>query len=88
MPLHRYWIEFEGSVFSTGFGPGCGVTAWTKEDAIALLRSGPFRDKQMPAVSAIKTDVDVSSLDEGHVLPNMEAPNRRGIWYPRGFALP
>jgi hypothetical protein len=27
----------------------------------------------------------VSTLDKGHVLPNMAAPNERGIWYPLGF---
>jgi hypothetical protein len=32
--------------------------------------------------------VDVSALDSGHILPNIEPPNWRGIWFPRGFALP
>jgi hypothetical protein len=27
-------------------------------------------------------NVDVSTLDPGHVLPNMLPPNTRGVWYP------
>ena len=86
--LHRYWFQYQGNAIEVGLGPGCGVTAWTEEDAIALLRAGPFHGRERPLIAAVTVDVDISSLDPGHVLPNMEAPDQRGIWYPRGFSLP
>jgi hypothetical protein len=89
--LHCYWLQFEGSAIEIGIPSACGVTAWTEEDAVALLRAGPFRGKGLPTIAAVTVDVDVDvdvfTLDEGHVLPNMEAPDRRDIWYPRGFSL-
>jgi len=30
--------------------------------------------------------VDVSTLDHGHVLPNMEVVLLRGVWFPKGYA--
>jgi len=38
-----------------------------------------------PPPDAVKVteDVDVSTLDAGHVLPNMYPPNERGVWFPK-----
>jgi hypothetical protein len=30
-------------------------------------------------------DVDVTTLDANHVLPNMMPPSVRGVWYPIGY---
>jgi hypothetical protein len=87
--LRRFWFRFEGDPIKDGFGLGCGVTAWSEQDALELLRTtGPFHSRQMPKIAELTVDVDVSTFDRGHVLPNMEPPNRRGVWYPRGFSLP
>jgi hypothetical protein len=29
--------------------------------------------------------LDARTLDRGHVIPNMLAPGRRGVWYPMGY---
>jgi hypothetical protein len=84
--LHRFWIELESSVD----GPSrlaYGVTAFDEADALAILRHFAYEDRadEMPAVAKIVADVNVEDLDPGHVRPNMNPPNWRGIWFPKGL---
>ena len=91
MMLRRFWFEFGQSDAHTlppGVQLGCGITAWTIDDALGLLRNCVFRGRPGPSVYTVVEDVDVSTLDVGHVLPNMGAPNVRGIWFPLGYDLP
>lgn len=86
MDLHRFWIRFAAS---NSFGvprPGCGVTAYSYDDALAILGMTVFNGKPIPEIEHVIEDVDVSTLDQKHVLPNMDAPTWRGVWYPRGFS--
>jgi hypothetical protein len=81
--LPRYWIELD---FPDGYPPhatrrGIGVTALDRDDALRLVAERVFPDGEVPQVSEIREDVDVSTLDPGHVIP----PNRRGIWFPLGY---
>jgi hypothetical protein len=80
LKLRRFWFKIAGE---RDFG--YGVTAWTEEDAANILRAEVFNGEPLPD-HTISVDIDVSTLDAGHVLPNMESPNWRGIWYPLGFA--
>ena len=80
--LRRFWFKFEGDKSSP---LGYGVTAWTEEDALSILQTQIFDDQPLLPHTVVR-DVDVSSLDAGHIRPNMESPTWRGIWYPRGFA--
>jgi hypothetical protein len=87
--LRRFWFEFQ---FPEGEGPfgtraGCGVTAYDLEDARRLLRERVFHG-ELPPTQRVVEDVDVSTLDLGHVLPNMYAPTQRGIWFPMGYDHP
>ena len=87
MKLHRYWIRFDdprANAFGLAFG--CGVTAFDLDDAVALLEQHVFRGPMPFSVALSTEDVDVRTLDQGHVIPNMLPPNRRGIWYPIGYA--
>jgi hypothetical protein len=63
---------------------GVGVTAIDRKDAEALLQQRVFGGASPPIRDCIE-DVDVSTLDPGHILPNMEPPNERGVWFPRGY---
>lgn len=88
MLLKRYWFVFDLSVddpHPPGVLAGCGVTAWSYEDALDLLRKRVFSNCELPKVVKVLEDVDVSTLDPGHVLPNMASPNYRGIWFPLGY---
>jgi hypothetical protein len=86
--LIRFWIEFDrgdGGRLPPGASLGVGVTAFGRDDALALVRERVFESSELPRLAAVVEDVDVSSLDPGHVLPNMEPPIGRGIWFPRGY---
>ncbi|NVJ17593.1 hypothetical protein [Myxococcus sp. AM010] len=89
--LHRYWLEFDRRV--DNWPPssrwmmllgGCGVTAFTVEDALRLVRESLFKDEPLPPLARIIEDVDITTLDAGHIRPNIHEPVRRGIWYPMG----
>jgi hypothetical protein len=86
--MRRFWIEFE-SPLGEHRHPGlteaeCGVTAFDLEDALSLLRLNVFPNG-LPKIGRIVEDVDVSTLDESHVVPNMGNVLVRGVWFPLGF---
>jgi len=82
MTLHRFWFRFS---FSEKLGLGYGVTAYNYDDAVAILTEIVFSKREFPPIESVLEDVDISTLDQKHVIPNMEAPVWRGIWYPKGF---
>jgi hypothetical protein len=91
MKLHRYWFKF-ALTFSdshpAGTLLGCGVTAYSQEDAVALMTERVFTKTQLPVIESVQEDVDVSTLDAGHVRPNMGNVLKRGIWFPIGYDWP
>jgi hypothetical protein len=79
--MHRFWMEFDSAEATRfGLGAGCGVTAIDVDDALSLL--GEVLGRNPPAPVHLIEDVDVSTLDPRHVLPNMYPPNERGVWFP------
>lgn len=88
--LVRFWINVEadsGPSSAHYSALGYGVTAYDRKDALDLLRERVFGGA-LPRIESLAENVDVSALDEGHILPNMEPPSFRGVWFPRGFAEP
>jgi hypothetical protein len=86
--LTRFWIEFDWSAKArppAGIRLGVGVTAIDRGDALRLVAHRVFSDEPLPPVKEIRERVDVSSLDPGHVLPNMGPPHVRGVWFPLGY---
>jgi len=86
--LKRFWFEFEFENVNdlpSGIGFGCGVTAYDHDDALIVLNKEVFKNKPMPRIKKVIENVDISTLDAGHVLPNMLPPNWRGVWWPRGY---
>jgi hypothetical protein len=83
--LIRYWFRFEPLASPQPLNLGCGVTAHDYSDALALLREKVFKDEALPRILELKENVDIAMLDQKHVLPNMEDPTIRGIWFPRGY---
>jgi hypothetical protein len=97
--LHRYWVELKAPetrpeahsrlwLLRFGLGErrfGCGVTAYTPEDALWLIQRDVFRGKPLPEVEKVIEDVDVSTLDafnDPHLKSNFGVPIWRGIWFP------
>ena len=58
-----------------------------REDAMEMMKEAIFSGDELPEVEYITENVDVSTLDAGHVLPNMGNPVVRGIWFPSGFVV-
>jgi hypothetical protein len=83
--LRRYWFRFRGpsETLPAGVAYGCGVTAHDYVDAVELLEAQIFEGADFPEIEEVVEEVDVSDLDAGHVLPNMDDPGRRGVWFPR-----
>jgi hypothetical protein len=87
MKLHRYWFEFEDtSDFNLPkvFLLGCGVTAYDLDDALRLLQGRILQGNKTSYVRVVE-NIDVSTLDPKHVLPNIGLVNSRGIWFPQGY---
>jgi hypothetical protein len=61
---------------------GCGVTAYDEHDARAMLADKVFPLYGFRDITSVTEDIDIGSLDEGHVRPNMGAPSNRGVWFP------
>ena|SRR6516225_7716623 len=88
MTLHKYWIKFELSIndpHPIGTLMGCGVTAFSREDALTLLQQRVFQSQLLPPIKRFIEDVDTASLDPNHVTPNIGDPTKRGLWFPRGY---
>lgn len=68
-----------------GLGWGCGVTAYSEEDAITILKEDVFSSYEYVDPIEIIRDVDIRTLDQNHVVPNMGAPVFRGVWFPMGY---
>jgi hypothetical protein len=86
MRLRRYWISFDQANADVPLlvRLGCGVTAWNAHDALSIVRHHVFQGRDFSA-STVVEDVDISTLDAKHFLPNMAVPTMRGIWYPLGY---
>ena len=74
--LRRFW-------FALSCGLGIGVTAGSEAEASALAEDARARHYPKDSLGPVVADVDVSTLDAGHVLPNMGPSVFRGVWYPR-----
>jgi hypothetical protein len=82
--LHRYWVTFEGApVEIWPCVVGCGVTGFDIDDALELAQSSVFGGRELPKVAEVISDIDVSTLDPNHVLPNIGVTSTRGVWFPR-----
>jgi hypothetical protein len=66
-------------------GLGCGVTARGYEDALRVMSERIFNGP-IPAIDTCVEDVDISTLDPKHVLPNIGNIFPRGIWWPQGYS--
>jgi hypothetical protein len=86
--LKRYWFEFDIKIafdYPPGIGIGCGVNALSKEDALKLMDEKIFFSINRPSIIKVVENIDLSKLDQNHVIPNMKPPVGRCIWYPLGY---
>jgi hypothetical protein len=84
--LRRYWIEFEdttGTFTAPRWPKVCGVTAYSLDDALRVIRDRFGLRTAQPGIRQLIEDVDVSTLDAKHVLPNIGVVVWRGVWFVR-----
>ncbi|MBA3694977.1 MAG: hypothetical protein H0W77_16360 [Acidobacteria bacterium] len=74
--LTRYW-------FITNIQYNFGLTAYSIEDARKLIDEANKTFRFKFEIIEIIENIDISTLDENHILPNIGAPNFRGVWYPK-----
>ena len=80
--LHRYWLTFAPTTKPDGLGLGCGITAYDEADARRLFETTVVPHVGPKKIVEIIKDVDVTTLDQGHVIPNMGIRSNRGVWFP------
>lgn len=85
--LQRFWFKFRNVPPFSNLWLGCGVTGYDYADALQMLARTVFAEHPQVEVDAVIEDVDIRTLDAGHVLPNMGVPAARGIWFPLGYQL-
>ncbi len=88
--LKRYWFDFknlESNSMPIGTQHGCGISAYSYADAINLINEIVFEDTCIPHIAYIIEDIDVSTLDNNHVLNNMGDVTKRGVWFPLGYEI-
>ncbi|HEY2846978.1 MAG TPA: hypothetical protein VGI80_04120 [Pyrinomonadaceae bacterium] len=73
--LTRYWFPI-----ARGTGWGVGVTAYSLQGARSLIAAEGLLERF--ELGEPIEDVDIRTLDQGHVIPNMSPPNLRGVWFP------
>jgi hypothetical protein len=73
--LRRFW-------FSLSKGIGIGVTATTLEEARKLAEEARAQCHPTAEITGEIVDVDVSTLDANHVVPNVGFVVAYGVWYP------
>jgi len=83
--LKRFWFTFAPMAHPTAINLGCGVTAINQQDALAILKQTVFRGRNMPQIREVIENIDISALDQRHVIPNMGPPHVRGVWFPLGY---
>ncbi len=84
----RFWFEFEIDAefnLPPGIGRGCGVTACDYNDALMILDKMVFHSVERPPFKKVVEDVDISTLNQNLIIPNMRPPVYRGVWFPLGY---
>ena len=80
--LHRYWLTLAPISHSSIRVAGCGITAYDEADARRLFETTVVPYLGPREIVGIIEDIDVTTLDQGHVIPNMGICSNRGVWYP------
>ncbi len=83
--LTRFWFTFKTVLEFNPLNIGCGVTAYDYEDACDILNQCVFMNKSIPEIASALENVDIRSLDQNHVVPNMGLVTSRGVWFPLGY---
>jgi len=86
LELRRCWFEWSDPDGGCRYPFACGVTAYSREDALTILRQTIYADRsELPGLRREIDDVDLSKLEIPVSPPPVMVPIRRGIWYPSNW---
>ncbi len=78
--LETSWIEFPQD---ENFVLGIGVTAYSQDDAMSLIKERGIEHWLVGASEMkITAGVRINDLDQRNVVPNIGPLQLRGVWYP------
>ena len=78
--LNWYWADFGGLPPYSNLSKGAGLTAFSEEDAIGILKQ-TFET----TVVGIRKLSSLRDITDAHIVPNMGNQMLRGIWFPKGY---
>jgi hypothetical protein len=73
--LSRFWFPLDTGI-------GIGVTAASELEALEMAEEARRRYRPGSRLQPPIRDVDVRTLDQKHVIPNMGPSAVRGVWFP------
>ena len=79
--MQVFWATFQQAANPSPLNLGAGVTARSESDARAIVEAA-FDGAMLVNLRPVE---DVSTLEAGHVRPNMGDIFVRGIWFPLGY---
>ena len=77
--LISYWMSFPEN---ERFPLGIGVTAYSLEDAFALVQQQGIEWPAQASRIDVRRGITVHDLDQSNVVPNIGPMQLRGVWYP------
>jgi hypothetical protein len=80
LSARKLLVPFLFTVHDAGRADWYGVSAYSLEDAISLLRDAGFEID--PSVT-VRENVRFTEFEERHIGPNMGPMQLRGVWFPR-----
>jgi hypothetical protein len=76
-------LPFLFTVNDAGRAEWYGVSGYSLEDAISLLREAGFEIDPTDSSVNVRENVRLTEFEERHIGPNMGPMQLRGVWYPR-----
>lgn len=85
MHLHQFWFRFQNAPASSPLVLGCGVTAFSHDDALALLAETVFAHGQALPIERVIEDANIDDIHAGQTTVSHDIIHQRGVWFPRGY---
>ena len=77
-PLTSFWILPRGAALGAGFG----VTAFSEDDALNLIREAGYELPADRTSLLVTSGIRPEQVDAKHIAPNSGPSVVRGVWYP------
>jgi hypothetical protein len=83
LSARKFLVPYLFTVDRAGRAEWYGVSGYSIEDALSLLRDAGFViDPTSPSV-AVREHARLTDFEARHIGPNMGPMQLRGVWYPR-----